>query len=402
MSEKLSGKRILLGVTGGIAAYKIPNLVRLLKKEGALVRVILSPSASWFVAPKALSVVSENPVWEHFFDPHTQTWNNHVEAALWADVILVAPCTASTLSKLVQGYSDNLLVTTLMCSRCPVLIAPAMDLDMFKQESVQQNLHILASRGMRIIEPETGALASGLHGKGRMPEPETLFNEVYKTCVYRSVFAGKKVLVTAGPTHEYIDTVRYIGNASSGKMGYALASAFQGMGADVELLSGPVALENPEGINTTRVVSASEMFEAFVGLMPKADVILCAAAVSDYMPLEKRQHKLKKTSAALTLELRKTPDLLKYAGEYRRKEQYLAGFALESENEMQHATEKLHAKKADLIVLNSLNDKGAGFGTDTNKVSLISHNNILHTGLLSKSEIAWEIGLYIAREKGLI
>jgi len=402
MTGRLAGKKIILGVTGGIAAYKTPHLVRLLKKEGAEVRVLMSPSASWFVTPETLGVVSGNPVWESFFDPLTLQWHNHVELGLWADAILIAPCTASTLSKLVQGQSDNLLVTVCMSCRCPVLVSPAMDLDMYLQESVQTNLRILASRGMRVIEPETGPLASGLSGKGRMPEPEQLLEHLHRLFAYGHLFAGKNVLITAGPTHEYLDAVRYLGNASSGKMGYALAETFRDMGAHVSLISGPVTLPAPEGIQTTRVVSATEMYDAFTRALPAADIIICAAAVADYRPAEKRQEKLKKEANNLNLTLVKNPDLLLYAGENKKNGQYLVGFALETHNEETFAREKLIRKKADLIVLNSLRDEGAGFGTDTNKVTLITHNNTRSSGLLPKPEIAGEIALCIAGECSLL
>jgi len=361
--------KIILGVTGGIAAYKIPMLLRLLKKADADVQVIMTPSAERFVTPETLSVLSEKQVLCDFFDPATGMWNNHVDLGLWADVILIAPATATTIGKMVHGIADNLLLATHLSARCPVIIAPAMDLDMYAHESVTENLKTLESRGVHIIPAEDGPLASGLSGPGRLPEPETLFAEFMKIMNPELPLKGKNIMVSAGPTFEPIDPVRFIGNHSSGKMGYAIADAFAKKGANVTLVSGPVSLQTPKNVSRIDVQTAEEMREACLKESTNVDIIVMAAAVADYKVETRAQLKIKKEED-LTLSLVKNPDILQELGKAKTSSQTLIGFALETNNGYDYAKDKVVRKNLDFIVLNSLADEGAGFGHDTNKVYL--------------------------------
>jgi phosphopantothenoylcysteine decarboxylase/phosphopantothenate--cysteine ligase len=380
--------KIILGVTGGIAAYKIPLLIRLFKKSGAEVQVIMTPAAGRFVTAETLSVLSEKKVLSEFFDPAEGTWNNHVDLGLWADAIFIAPATATTIAKMVYGIADNLLLATYLSARCPVIIAPAMDLDMYAHDSVTDNLHTLESRGVHIIPAEDGPLASGLSGPGRLPEPETLFAEFQKILNPELPLKGKHVLVTAGPTYEPIDPVRFIGNHSSGKMGYAIAEAFKKAGASVTLVSGPVSLKTPNEVHRIDVITAEEMREACLKEREKADIIVMSAAVADFKIENQASSKIKKNDH-LTLNLVKNPDILQELGKAKHMGQTLIGFALESTDGYNYAKEKISTKNLDFIVLNTLADKGAGFGHDTNKVSLIDKaENLKAYPLLSKKAVA--------------
>jgi phosphopantothenoylcysteine decarboxylase/phosphopantothenate--cysteine ligase len=366
----LAGKHILLGVTGGIAAYKTAYLVRHLIKEGAEVRVIMTPSAAAFITPLTLATLSKNPVHTELFNPDTGAWNNHVDLGIWADYFIIAPATANTLSKLVSGQSDNLLTATYLSARCPVLIAPAMDLDMWAHPAVQQNITLLKERGNLIIPPEKGELASGLEGEGRMAEPENMVSFLTDFHQSKLPLHGKKVLVTAGPTYEPIDPVRFIGNRSSGLMGIEIAKRFAEKGARVVLVLGPTHLEPPKGLEILRVETAEQMFNAAMKQSPDADFIICAAAVADYRTGEIQDRKIKKTEEPLRLELVKNADILAHIGKQKREKQVLVGFALETHDEESNARKKLETKKADLIVLNSLQDPEAGFGKTTNKITI--------------------------------
>lgn len=387
----LDNKKILIGVTGGIAAFKIPLLVRLLKKNGAVVQVVMTPAAHRFVTAETLSVVSGNSVYTHFFDGPNGHWNNHVEMGIWADLMVIAPATANTIAKMAHGISDNLLLTTYLSSRAPVLLAPAMDLDMYQHPSFIQNLDLLKSRGAIIEDAETGELASGLIGTGRMAEPETLFATIASLLSTPKTLLGKKVLITAGPTHENIDPVRFIGNYSSGKMGFALAQVFAEAGAEVHLVTGPVILPDPNGVKVSRIQSAREMHQICMNHASDTDIFVMSAAVADYRPEDIAEEKIKKTSDHLHLELVKNPDILSDLGAHKRKNQVLVGFALETHNELEHANDKLQRKNADLIVLNSLNHYGAGFGHDTNKITLVTQNQAHELPLKSKKEAAKDI-----------
>jgi len=387
----LQGKKILIGITAGIAAYKIPLLVRLLIKNGAEVKVIMTASASSFITPLTLSVLSKNPVYSDFFNEKTGEWNNHVELGLWADLLLIAPATANTIAKIANGQADNLLLATYLSARCDVAVAPAMDLDMWKHPSTQENINKLKESGVEILNPESGELASGLSGEGRMQEPEALF-EYIQTKFDKGVLKGKKIVVTAGPTHEAIDPVRFIGNNSSGKMGVAIADKAYELGAEVTLICGPSKVESKYNYTRNDVVSAAEMFQAVKALQKDADVIIMAAAVADYTPKQVAAEKIKKKEVEFNLELSKTMDILKYLGENKTTNQILIGFALETENEEQHAFEKLKSKNLDFIVLNSLKDKGAGFDVETNKITIIDKNNKIEKFVLkSKQQVAEDI-----------
>lgn len=383
--------KIILGITGGIAAYKIPMLLRLFKKTEADVQVIMTPSAERFVTAETLSVLSEKQVLSDFFDPATGMWNNHVDLGLWADAIFIAPATATTIGKMVHGIADNLLLATYLSARCPVVIAPAMDLDMYAHDSVTENLRVLESRGVYIIPAEDGPLASGLSGPGRLPEPEALYAEFMKIMNPELPLKGKQVLVSAGPTHEPIDPVRFIGNHSSGKMGYALAEAFSKAGASVTLISGPVVLQTPKNVERVNVQTAEEMRNACMTRSKIADIIVMAAAVADYKVVNRADEKIKKTEN-LTLDLVKNPDILHELGETKIAGQTLIGFALETNNAVAYAKEKIIRKNLDFIVLNSLSDQGSGFGHDTNKVSLFDkHGAERAYPLLSKQAVAEQI-----------
>jgi len=386
----LKGKKIIVGVTGGIAAYKIPYLIRLLKKEGAEVRVILTPYAKEFVTPLTLSVVSENPVYSEFYDKSDGSWNSHIENGLWADAIVVAPLTANTMAKMVSGITDNLLLAAVLSARCPVFVAPAMDLDMYKHPVTQQNVSKLSTLGYHVIEPASGELASRLEGKGRMQEPETIFSILKKHFQSGEDFASKRVLVSAGPTHEPIDPVRFIGNSSSGLMGIEIARSFAKRGAAVDLVLGPTHL-NAEfaGVTVHRINTAEEMNNKCVNLFSGADVAVMAAAVADFTPKIKAGSKIKKEAGINSIALEPTRDILAGLGSVKKKNQLLVGFALETNNEIENAKSKLTRKNLDLIVLNSLQDKGAGFGVATNKVTLIDKDNKQQAfPLLSKREVA--------------
>ena len=386
----LKGKKIILGISASIAAYKAIFLLRLLKKEGAEVRVVMTDAAKDFVSPLVLSTLSENPVWIDF---HTNNvWNNHVELGLWADAMLIAPATANTLSKLANGLCDNVLIATYLSARCPVFIAPAMDEDMFKHPSSSQNIATLQSYGHHILQPGTGFLASGLIGAGRLVEPEEILIFLVENLIRGRQLIGKKVLINAGPTQEAIDPVRYISNHSSGKMGIALAEEAFLMGADVVLVLGPSAyLPKFNSIRVLRVVSAEEMLEKMQNEFENSDIIIASAAVADYRAKHRKDQKIKKSDSDLQIELEKNPDILSLLAS-QKKHQKIIGFALETEKEDENALEKLRRKNIDAIVLNSLNVEGAGFGTDSNQVKMFFKNGESKEFLLSsKNEIAKQI-----------
>lgn len=389
----LSGKKIILGITGGIAAYKTANLVRLLIKAGAEVQVIMTPASHQFVTPFTLSTLSKKPVYTNFFQSSEEgTWNNHVELALWADLIVVAPATANTLSKMANGQCDNLLLAVYLSAKCPVYIAPAMDLDMYVHPSTERNLNILEGYGNAIIPAEEGELASGLIGKGRMAEPEHIKLFLEDSLSVSLPLRGKTVLVTAGPTYEPIDPVRFIGNHSSGKMGFDIANELASKGAEVILVSGPTNQKVKEkNIKLINVQSAKEMYDACHANFEKSDAVVAAAAVADYKPKHIASQKIKKNSEDFIIEMEKNPDILASLGSIK-KQQFLVGFALETENEIEHAKMKIKKKNLDLIVLNSLNDKGAGFGKPTNKVTFIDKDfNLEAMELKSKEAVAIDI-----------
>lgn len=371
---ELAGKQVILGVTGSIAAYKAVYLLRLLMKEGAEVQVIMTPSAREFVGPVTFSALSGKPVISDFFSAEGGDWNSHVDMGVSADLMLVAPVTATTLGKMARGIADNLLVTTYLSARCPVVVAPAMDMDMYQHPSTQQNLKILKNYGNLVIEPGSGALASGLEGRGRMREPEEImeFIKRMEAPSSKKKLLTKRVLVTAGPTHENIDPVRFIGNHSSGKMGYAIAEAFMEQGAGVVLVSGPVSIDPPPGnIEVINVTSAGEMFEVCRQVIHTVDIAVFNAAVSDFSPVDSAPAKVKRGEGEWTIKLKPTVDIAAELGKDKRADQLFVGFALETDHELEHARTKLEKKNLDLIVLNSLREDGAGFGTDTNKVTMI-------------------------------
>lgn len=390
----LNGKNVLLGVSGGIAAYKTASLVRLLIKAGAHVQVVMTPASLDFVTPLTLSTLSKNPVFSTFYndDEAHATWNNHVELALWADYMLIAPATANTLSKMASGTCDNLLMATYLSAKCPVYFAPAMDLDMYIHPTTKINFDKLQSFGNTIIPAESGELASGLSGEGRMAEPENIIQFIEKNLESKLPLKGKKVLITAGPTYEAIDPVRFIGNHSTGKMGFDIATAAANLGAEVVLVSGPTHLQMKHClVNLIRVTSADEMYNACHQYFGEMDVAIAAAAVADYKPKNVAQQKIKKSEATFTIELEKNKDILLSLGQIK-KNQFLIGFALETENEIENAKIKIEKKNLDLIVLNSLNDKGAGFGQPTNKVTFIDKDfNIFENPLKSKELVAEDI-----------
>lgn len=372
----LSGKKILLGISGGIAAYKTASLVRLFIKAGAQVQVVMTPASKEFVTPLTLSTLSKNPVFSDFFNEEDSNalWNNHVELALWADIMLIAPATANTLSKMANGICDNLLIATYLSGKCPVYIAPAMDLDMYKHQSTLYSLNKLKDFGNTIIPAETGELASGLQGEGRMAEPQNIVAFIEADIEKKLPLKGKKILITAGPTYESIDPVRFIGNHSSGKMGYDIAECAANNGAEVILVSGPTHLGvQNKTIKVLKVTSASQMYEVCHQCFETVDVAIAAAAVADYKPKNIALQKIKKTEKHFSIELEKTQDILASLGN-KKKNQFLIGFALETENEIENAKLKIQKKNLDLIVLNSLQDEGAGFGKLTNKVTFIDKN----------------------------
>ena len=367
------GKKILLAVTGSIAAYKSILLVRLLVKAGAEVKVVMTPAAKDFVSPLTLSTLSKNPVVSDLFT--NQSWSNHVDMGRWADVMVVAPLSCNTLAKMANGLCDNMLLATYLSATCPVVVAPAMDEDMWHHPTTKMNLQKLESFGNKIIPVDKGELASGLYGDGRMAEPENIMRFFEDNFFLASDLEGKKALVTAGPTYEPIDPVRFIGNHSSGKMGIAIAEELARRGANVHLVLGPSNFNsNIPGIHIHKVRTAEEMYQVCVKEFPGADIAVMSAAVADYTPVEKATEKIKKASDSLRIELTKTKDILKSLGEQKRNGQLLVGFALETSNEREYALGKLKSKNADLVVLNSLNDEGAGFGVDTNKITIFEKN----------------------------
>lgn len=390
----LQGKKILLGISGGIAAYKTAHLVRLFIKSGAEVQVVMTPSAKDFVTPLTLGTLSKREVFSAFYEPDDENakWNNHVELALWADLMLIAPATANTMSKMANGGCDNLLLATYLSAKCKVYFAPAMDLDMYKHQSTNENFIKLESFGNVMIPAESGELASGLSGEGRMAEPENIIKFIEDDIAKNLPLRGKKALVTAGPTYEPIDPVRFIGNHSSGKMGFDIARALADKGAEVTLISGPTHLSVQHSyINLVRVMSAQQMYEACFSVYKDVDMVVSSAAVADYSPKNVADQKIKKTEDTFVIEMKKTKDILASLGA-EKKHQFLVGFALETQNEIENAKLKIRKKNLDLIVLNSLNDKGAGFGGSTNKVTFIDKNfNIEEFPLKTKEEVARDI-----------
>lgn len=388
----LKNKRILLGVSGSIAAYKAALLVRLLVKEGAQVRVILTESAKEFITPLTLSTLSKSPVLSAFTKNETGEWNNHVELGLWADAMLIAPASAHTIAKCANGIADNLLVATYLSAKCPVFFAPAMDLDMYKHPSTLNNLYKLAAYGNQLINAEYGELASGLVGEGRLAEPEHIVHELRRHFLKNPALQGKKVLITAGPTQEPIDPVRFISNHSSGKMGFAIAEAFSMAGADVSIVSGPVSIPTPIGTKVEKVFSAQQMYEAVEKQFAQSDIVILAAAVADYTPSYVADKKIKKKEDVFNIELTKTTDIAATLGKQKKVGQLIVGFALETDNELENARGKLEKKNFDLIVLNSLQDKGAGFRYDTNKIKILDRaGNLYDFELKSKQEVAEDI-----------
>ena len=390
----LKGKHIILGITGSIAAYKAAYIIRGLVKKGAEVQVVITPSGKEFITPLTLATLSSHPVISEFFSNRDGTWNSHVDLGLWADAMLIAPATASTIGKMANGIADNMLVTTYLSCKAPVFVAPAMDLDMFAHPTTQQNLDRLRSFGNRIIEPASGELASHLVGKGRMEEPDKIIEALEEFFSERQELKGKKIVITAGPTYEKIDPVRFIGNYSSGKMGYALAEACANRGAEVILVSGPVSLSTHHpSIKRIDVESADEMYEATVHAFQEANAAILCAAVADYRPENKAEQKIKREKdEELLLRLVANKDIAAALGSMKKDGQVLVGFALETQNGVQHATGKLERKNLDFIVLNSLSDAGAGFRCDTNKVSILERNGqITEYALKSKTEVAGDI-----------
>ena len=385
----LNGKHIILGITGSIAAYKAAMLCRLLVKEGAEVRVIMTPLAKQFITPLTMATLSKHPILVEFFNPENGEWNSHVSLGEWADMLLIAPATANTLAKMTAGIADNLLLTTYLSARSKVAVAPAMDLDMYAHITTQQNLRTLEERGVAIIEPAAGELASGLVGKGRMAEPEDIVEQVKALFAeeQRATLSGKRYIVTAGATIEPIDPVRYITNHSTGKMGYAIAEELARRGAEVKLITGRTTLATPEGVERIDVLTAEDMYNATLKAWEAADGAVMCAAVADYTPISVADRKLKKSDDDMRIELRRTKDIAKELGANKGC-RTLVGFALETDNEEANAEGKLERKNLDFVVLNSLRDKGAGFGGDTNKITIISRTAREEYPLMSKREVA--------------
>ena len=386
----LQGKHILLGVTGSIAAYKAAMLCRLLRVAGAEVKVVMTPTAKEFITPVTMATLSKNPIAVEFYNPENGDWHSHISMGEWADCYLIAPATANTIAKMAYGIADNLLLTTYLSARCQTVVAPAMDCDMFCHEATQENLAKLRERGVVILESPEGELASGLMGKGRMMEPEQIVEEISRLFTAKQTLSGKRVMVTAGATIEAIDPVRYISNHSTGKMGYAIAEALAKRGAEVVLVSGKTSLQTPQGVRRVDVCSAEDMYNAAVAEFEQADCAVMCAAVADYTPAEVATSKIKKSDNSFSLELRKTKDIAYELGKVKGSRK-IVGFALETDNEQSNAEEKLRKKNLDLIVLNSLRDKGAGFGCDTNKVTFIDASHREELPLLSKTEVAERI-----------
>lgn len=396
----LRDKHIVIGISGSIAAYKIATLVRLLRKSGATVQVIMTSEATQFITPLTLSTLSNNPVFVDYYDQKTGEWNNHVHIAETADLVLIAPATANTIAKSAQGICDNLLQAVYLSAKSKVFFAPAMDLDMWKHPSVVHNLKLLQEYGNIIIPPGKGELASGLFGEGRLAEPEEIFDFIISSFSESAPLQGKKALVSAGPTYEAIDPVRFIGNHSSGKMGYAIAKQLQKLGAEVTLVSGPTSLEIPAGIERINVQSAAEMLAACSKYFEDSDITVMSAAVADYTPIEVASQKIKKKAEDFSIALKKTTDILASLGKVKKDQQTLVGFALETNNELENAIDKLKRKNLDFIVLNSMQDKGAGFAHDTNKVTVINKNaEVLSFDLKSKDEVAKDICELIIKEQ---
>ena len=387
----LKGKRIVLGITGSIAAYKACVLIRELIKVGAEVQAVMTPSAKEFITPLTISTLTHKPVISEFFDRRDGSWHSHVDIGLWADAMIIAPATASSIAKMANGVADNMLITTYLSMRAPVFVAPAMDVDMFSHTATQKNIKTLRSYG-KIIEPETGELASGLEGKGRMEEPAVIAKSLEAYFKSQNQLKGKRVLITAGPTYEKIDPVRFIGNYSSGKMGYALAEECAERGAEVELVSGPVSINlNRANIHITKVESAAQMYAAAVNAFPKTDIAILCAAVADFTPRETKDVKIKREKGDMAIQLVPTKDIAAELGRMKKESQFMVGFALETNDETNNAINKLKAKKLDFIVLNSLNDKGAGFSVDTNKITIISDTSKYEYPLKPKREVAKDI-----------
>ena len=395
----LNDKKILLGVSGGIAAYKSIVLLRLLKKNGADVQVIFTKSAHDFVTTLTFSTLSGRPVLTNFFDEedNSKNWNNHIDLAEWADFLLIVPATSSTISKMATGNADNLLIATYMSIKSKVFFAPAMDLDMYKSPATQKNIKTLVKNGDILINPGIGLLASGMSGEGRVEEPEIILDQLINFIKKKLIFKNKTFLITAGPTYEMIDPVRFIGNFSSGKMGFELAKKASNLGGKVYLISGPSNEEvNDENITIKRIISADEMLDECSKVFPKADICIMSAAVSDFKPSTKNQHKIKKEkSKKISLELVKNKDILKFLSSKKRKQQKVIGFSLETDNELKNATKKLKNKNLDAIILNSLNDEGAGFNFSTNKISFITSNYVKDFSIKSKKDVAKDILLEI-------
>lgn len=388
----LKGKRIVLGITGSIAAYKACVLIRELIKAGAEVQAVMTPSAKEFITPLTISTLTHKPVISEFFDRRDGLWHSHVDIGLWADAMIIAPATASSIAKMANGVADNMLITTYLSMRAPVFVAPAMDVDMFSHTATQKNIKTLRSYGNIIIEPETGELASGLEGKGRMEEPAVIAKSLEAYFKSQNQLKGKRVLITAGPTYEKIDPVRFIGNYSSGKMGYALAEECAERGAEVELVSGPVSINlNRANIHITKVESAAQMYAAAVNAFPKTDIAILCAAVADFTPRETKDVKIKREKGDMAIQLVPTKDIAAELGRMKKESQFMVGFALETNDETNNAINKLKAKKLDFIVLNSLNDKGAGFSVDTNKITIISDTSKYEYPLKPKREVAKDI-----------
>ncbi len=396
----LKNKNIILGITGGIAAYKSAFLTRLLVKAGANVKVIMTPNAKQFITPLTLATLSKNVVYSEFFNAENGNWNSHVDLGLWADLMIIAPATASSIGKMANGIADNLLITTYLSAKCPIFIAPAMDLDMYKHPSTTKNIDTLKSFQNIIIEPPSGELASGLDGKGRMEEPENIIKVLNNYFSKKQDFKNKTILITAGPTYEKIDPVRFIGNYSSGKMGFAIAEEFADRGALVKLISGPVNINTTnKNIEIFNIESAEEMHQKSIEIFPKTDIAIMVAAVADFTPKIKSETKIKREKNNLNIELQPTKDIAAELGKIKKENQILVGFALETDNEKENASKKLSKKNLDLIILNSLNDKGSGFKNDTNKITIIDKNNkFVNFELKSKSEVATDIVDYISKK----
>lgn len=390
----LKGKKIVLGITGSIAAYKACTLIRLLIKQGAEVQVVITPAGKEFITPITLSALTHKPVVSEFFNQRDGSWHSHVDLGLWADAMLIAPCTASTIGKMAHGIADNMLITTYLSMKAPVLVAPAMDLDMYSHASTQENIQLLQQCGVTIVEPGSGFLASTLEGKGRMQEPDIIVEELKEFFARREGrLRGQRILITAGPTYEKLDPVRFIGNYSSGKMGIALANECLAQGADVELVLGPCALELPHStlLHTTHVESAAEMYHAATSLFPACSAGIMCAAVADFTPDACAEEKIKREGEQLVLHLNPTQDIAAAIGNMKTINQKLCGFALETHDAMSHAKEKLQRKHLDMIVMNSLQDAGAGFRVNTNKVTIITPDEVESLPLQSKTDVAKEI-----------